>query len=240
MRSDSEQNRIDDVADFRILKEYAKKNLSEIIYNNLKGKILKGDFSSSARLQEDNLAKDYQTSRTPIRDALRKLNQENIIEKLPYGGYRIIELTVKDIEEIFGIRAVLEGYAALLATQRISEAEIERMEEILKKSRQAIKNKDYGEFVELNTQFHDCLYNASRSEHLLRILRNLWDYFYRYRKIIFRTKSSLEDSFRGHQSMIKKMKAGDPLAVENLVRDHVNRALINLKKELQKSPAPKQ
>jgi DNA-binding GntR family transcriptional regulator len=182
MRFVREQNRIDRPIDFRILKEYAKTNLSEIIYDNLKGKILKCDFKSSERLQEDNLARDYQSSRTPIRDALRKLNQENIIEKLPYGGYRIIELTLKEIEEIFGIRAVLEGYAALLATQRVSETEIKQMEKILKNSQQAIKNNDYGEFVELNTEFHDCLYNASRSEHLLRILRNLRDYFYRYQK----------------------------------------------------------
>lgn len=234
MLNSSEKNRPQTTDDFNLLRNYAKKTLSEIIYEDLKGKILRGEISSSERLQEDNLAKDYKTSRTPIRDALRKLEQESIIEKLYYGGYEVKELTLEDIEEIFGIRGVLESYAAVLATSRITEGEILEMEDILAKSAEAIKNKDYDAFVELNTEFHACLYNASRSKHLLRILGNLWDDFYRYRKIIFRTKASMEDSFKGHKMMIRKMKEGDSQAVERLVRDHVNRALRDLKKELHK------
>lgn len=212
----------------------AKKRLSEVIYEDLKGKILRGTISSEERLQEDNLTKDYQTSRTPIRDALRQLEQENVIEKLSYGGYKIKELTIQATEDIFGIRSVLEGYAAILATQRITEPELEEMERILSESQEAIENNDFELFVELNTEFHACLYNASRSEHLLKLLPNLLDYFYRYRKVIFRTRSHLENSYRGHKMMLEKMREGKETEVETLVREHVRGALHAFLEELEK------
>jgi DNA-binding GntR family transcriptional regulator len=115
-----------------------KRNI-KFIYENLKGKILRGDISSDDRLQEDNLTKEYETSRTPIGEPLRRLEDENVIEKLHYGGYKVKELTMKDIDEIFGIRCILESYAASLATQRITEDDIEKMEDILRKSQEALE-----------------------------------------------------------------------------------------------------
>ena len=150
---------------------FARKRLSEIIYEDLKHKIQRGSISSEERLQEDNLTKDYGTSRTPIRDALRKLEQENVIEKLPYGGYRVREFSMDVIEDVFGIRTVLESYAAVLATRRIAEPELKRMEKVLNKSEKALENNDYEEFIELNTEFHAQLYNASRSELSLSCFR---------------------------------------------------------------------
>ena len=219
MISGSKTRQVDEPVDFNSLKHYAKKSLNEIIYEDLKGRILKGDIPFYERLQEDKLTANYGTSRTPIRDALRRLEHENIIEKLHYGGYKVKELTIKDIEEIFGIRCVLESYAASLATQRIRKTDIREMEKILAKSRKALTAEDFETFVELNTEFHEYLYAASQSEHLLRILRNQWDYFYRYRKIILKTRTNLEDSVRDHEMMIEKMKEGDTQAVERLVKE---------------------
>ena len=135
------------------------------------------------------------------------------------------ELTMNAVEEVFGIRGVLEGYAAVLATQRITEAEIEEMEEILLRSERALQENDYEAFIESNTEFHAKLYSASRSEHLLKLLQNLLDYFYRYRNIIDRTRSHLEDSHRGHRMMIEKMRERDENAVEVIVREHIRQAL---------------
>ena len=99
------------------------------------------------------------------------------------------------------------------------------MEDILSKSEKALQENDYEAFIESNTEFHAKLYSASRSEHLLNLLQNLLDYFYRYRKIIDRTRSHLEDSHRGHKMMIDRMREGDEIAVEAAVREHIRRAL---------------
>lgn len=209
----------------------AKKRLSEIIYEDLKHKIQRGSISAAERLQEDNLTEGYGTSRTPIRDALRKLQQENIIEKLPYGGYRVKELSMEAIEEVFGIRAVLEAYAAVLATKRITEAELKKMESVLAKSEKALEKNDYEAFVELNTEFHAHLYNASRSQQLLALLQSLWDHFYKYRRVIFQARPYIEDSCKGHRMMLEKMRERDERAVEALVRSHIERALVSFKEE---------
>jgi len=212
----------------------AKKSLNDIVYENLKKKILTGEISQDQRLQEDNLAKNSGLSRTPFRDALRRLEQENIIEKLKYGGYKVKELTLKEISELFGIRSVLESYAAFLASQRITKLDIKRMERLIEKSKEASEKEDYELFTDLNTQFHDYLYAASKSEHLLKILQNLRDYFFRYRKVILQTKTNLDDSIRDHEMMIEKMKKGDHEKVEKLVKEHISRALEALKKRNKK------
>ncbi|MBN1849581.1 MAG: GntR family transcriptional regulator [Deltaproteobacteria bacterium] len=212
----------------------AKKSLNDIVYEDLKKRILKGEITREQRLQEDNLARNSGLSRTPFRDALRRLEQENILIKLKYGGYQVKDLTLDEVSELFGIRSVLESYAALLAAQRVTKADIKKMESLIAKSKEASAKEDYEMFTDLNTQFHDYLYAASKSEHLLKILQNLRDYFYRYRKVILQTKTNLEDSIRDHEMMIQKMKEGEYETVERLVKDHINRALEALKKENKK------
>jgi DNA-binding GntR family transcriptional regulator len=234
MSPKDKDNTSDKSADFGVMRKYAKKTLNEIIYEDLKDKVVRGEILLSQRLQEDNLAKDYETSRTPIRDALRKLEQENIVEKLPYGGYRIREVDVEEIEEIFGIRGVLESYAASLATQKITEIELQEIEDILIKSQKAIDLEDYDAFIALDSEFHNRLYKASRSDHLLRILQNLWDYFIRFRKISFYAKLTMELSLKDHRMIIQSIKEGNRKAVESIVKEHVNRALSNQKKGLKK------
>lgn len=234
MLIDSGKGKTQSSLDFGAIKNYAKKTLGEIIYEDLKDKVVRGELLANQRLQEDNLAKDYETSRTPIRDALRKMEHENIIEKLPYGGYQIREVNVEEIEEIFGIRSVLESYAASLATKRISDVEIQRIENILTMSQKAIDTDDYDTFVDLDSEFHRLLYKACRSEHLLRILQHLWDYFIRYRKVSFYSKLTMENSIKDHRLIIEKMKAGNQRAVESLVKKHVNKALNNQKEGLKK------
>jgi DNA-binding GntR family transcriptional regulator len=117
----------------------------------------------------------------------------------------------------------------------MTEDDVKKMEAILKKSREALANMDFDTFIELNTEFHLSLYAASKNEYLLRILQNLRDYFYRYRKIILKTKSNLEDSLKNHEMMILKMKEGERHTVEHLVKEHVNGALKALKKEIKQS-----
>lgn len=211
-----------------------RKSLNETIYQDIKDRILKGSLSSDLKLQEDNLTEDYSTSRTPIRDALRRLEQENLIEKLHYGGYKIRELTLKEIEEVYGIRRALESYAASLATQRIKPQDIGKLEEILERSRRAASENDYTAFIQLNTEFHRFLYFLSDSELLIKILKNVWDYFYRYRRLILNEQHNLEAAVRDHEAMIAKMKVKDAEAVEKLVKEHVDDALKVLLKQIEK------
>ena len=107
--------------------------LREQVYKRLKDSILNGVLPPNKRLIEEKIAADMETSRTPVREAMQKLEKEGLIHKLPRGGYAISIITMEDIEEVFGIRSILEGYAAYLATVRAKEDDISVLEGIVKK-----------------------------------------------------------------------------------------------------------
>jgi len=229
-----EKQGVDIVGDFQFVKEISTQPLSEIVYGYLKRKIMRGDIPDDQRLSEAELVKTTGLSRTPIRHALQRLEQEMFIRKLSYGGYEIKLLTRRDIEEIFGIRSVLESYAASLATKQLTQTTLSTLEQITQRSRTALANDDRDAFIELNTKFHECLYRASRSERLYLMIQNITDYLYRYRKTILFLRNNREDSLRDHEAMIRSMTAGDEKTVERLVREHVSRALKIVLKEIDK------
>jgi DNA-binding GntR family transcriptional regulator len=229
-----EKKENDIVQDFKFLREISDRPLGEIIYGYVKKKIMRGDISHGQKLSESALVKTLGVSRTPIRYALDRLDQEKFIRKLTYGGYEIKQLTRKDIEEIFGIRGVLESYAASLATKRMTKRMLKKLQQILLTSRNALGNQDPEEFIELNTKFHDTLYKAGGSEQLYVMIQNLHDYLCGYRKLILSRETNRKDSLRDHETMIEAMSMGDGDSVERLVRQHVARALNVLLIEMEK------
>ncbi len=110
-----------------------RKLLREHVYTGVKSAIIGGDFQPGKRLIEEKLAADMATSRTPVREAIQKLEKEGLIFRLPRGGFAVKQVTEEELEEILGLRSVLEGYAAFLATSRITDTELKQLDEIIAK-----------------------------------------------------------------------------------------------------------
>ncbi len=220
--------------EFEIIRTMAKQSLAQMIHQALRRGILRGEIPPGHRLVEERLAREMGASRTPVREALQRLEQERLIEKLPRGGYEIRHVAPRDLEEIFGIRSLLESYAAALATRRIRPEVIRGLEAIIEESRNCLEVRDLERFIELNTQFHDSLYRASESERLCAMIQQMWDYFYRYRRVLLLVQGMPETSLQDHERMIRAMKEGDERAVETLVREHILRGLSKLLEEIQK------
>ncbi|HOJ71763.1 MAG TPA: GntR family transcriptional regulator [Syntrophorhabdaceae bacterium] len=208
--------------------------LREQVYKNLKAFILNGDLEPNKRLIEEKLAEEMGTSRTPIREAIQKLEKEGLIRKLPRGGFAVSLITDEDIDEVFGIRGVLEGYAGYLATLKAKEEDISALEEIVHREEECMKAQDMEEIVRLNTEFHDRLYRTAKSERLYNIINDLRDFIYRFRKIIFRFSGMAEISIQDHKEMIKLMKLKKASQVENLIRKHITRGKNLIKRKLKK------
>jgi DNA-binding GntR family transcriptional regulator len=172
------------------------------------------------------------TSRTPVREAIQKLEKEGLIHKLPRGGFAVSVVSEEEIEEVFGIRSVLEGYAASLATQRATEEELKALEETVKKHEEWLTKRDSEEFINLHTEFHDLLYKAAKSARLYSMINDLRDYIYRYRLIIFRYEGMAEIAIEDHRAMIALMRAGNSRKVEKLVRKHIIRGRDLVKKKM--------
>lgn len=209
-----------------------RKLLREHVYTGVKSAIIGGDFQPGKRLIEEKLAADMVTSRTPVREAIQKLEKEGLIFRLPRGGFAVKQVTEEELEEILGLRSVLEGYAAFLATSRITETELKQLDEIIAKEDACLKNLNVDEFITLDGEFHDVLYKAAKNARLYGLLNDLRDYMYRYRVIILHYQRKLHLAVQDHKEMLASMKAKSPRQVEKLVRKHVSRGKEIIKKKI--------
>ncbi|MBP1735181.1 MAG: transcriptional regulator, GntR family [Deltaproteobacteria bacterium] len=206
--------------------------LREQVYRKLKESILNVMLEPNKRLIEEKLAAEMGTSRTPVREAIQKLEKEGLIHKLPRGGFAVNVISDEDIEEVFGIRSVLEGYAGYLATLRATQEDLRAMESIVKKQEICLDNGETDEIIRLNTDFHDILYNCAKSKKLVTIINDLRDFIYRYRILILRYEGMATIAIQDHKEMITLMKAKNARQVEKLVRKHIIRGMGLIKKKM--------
>jgi DNA-binding GntR family transcriptional regulator len=219
-------------------KQLSKKDkfLREQVYKRLKNNVLDGNWPPNTRLVEEKLAADMGTSRTPVREAIQKLEKEGLIQKLPRGGFAVGSVTAEEVEEVFGIRAILETYAAYLAASRATEQDIVALEELVKQEEEALGKKDADEIVRLNTLFHDTLYKTARSEKLLNVVDELRDFIHRYRVICFSNEKMALTAVRDHWTMIAAMKANNPKAVQKTMHKFFIRAKGFVKRKVRQRP----
>lgn len=206
--------------------------LREHVYTGVKNAIISGNFQPGKRLIEERLAADMVTSRTPVREAIQKLEKEGLIFRLPRGGFAVKAVTEAEVEEVLGLRSVLEGYAGYLATSRITEPEMRQLENIISKEDECLANLNVEEFIRLDGEFHDVLYKAAKNARLYALLHDLRDYMYRYRVIILRYQRKPHLAVQDHKQMVASMKAKSPRQVEKLVRKHVSRGKEIIKKKI--------
>jgi DNA-binding GntR family transcriptional regulator len=200
-----------------------RRALREETYEALRKAILRGRVKPGQRLKEERLASEIGTSRTPVREAFHKLEQEELVTRLPRGGFVVRQWNRSDVEEIFGIRSVLESYAASVATEKIDDAKLAMLEDKLRESEECLKRRDTEKLIQLNTEFHDILYKSSNSRKLYHMINNLRDYFYRYRVAILGLNGIPQVSLRDHRKMVAAMRKKDSALVEKLVREHILR-----------------
>jgi len=216
-----------------------KKSLREEVYESLRKSILHGKLKAGQRLIEEQLANQVGISRTPVREAFHKLERDELVTRLPKGGFAVREFTKEDVEEIFGIRSALESYASYLATLHITPEKIAALEKKVEEAKDALESGDDEKLVQLNTDFHDITYKSCKSRKLIEMINNFRDYFYRYRSALLHTEKGMEYSIGDHRRMLEAMKKKNPRLVERLVRNHLARGKEIILKEInEKRMAP--
>ena len=216
------------------IKVSKRKSLREEVYDSLKKSILHGKLKGGQRLIEETLAHQIGISRTPVREAFHKLERDDLVTRLPKGGFAVREFTKEDVEEIFGIRSALESYASYLATLHITPDKISQLEKKVKESQDALEKGDDEKVVQLNTEFHDLLYKSCKSKKLFEMINNFRDYFYRYRSVLLHTEKGRDYSTEDHRRMLEAMKKKNPRLVERLVRNHLARGKRSFLRKLAK------
>ncbi len=221
-----------DPGPLQVLQE--RKPLGQHVFDNLKQAIVRGQIAPGEWLVESHIAEMLGISRTPVREAIHKLERERLIERQPRGGFTVLGLDREDIEETFGIRSVLEGYAARLATIKHQPAELIVLEKKIEQYQQSLDKKQIDDLPEINTEFHELLYDLSKSPRLIHMINGLRDQIFRFRQMILKNNRFAVISNEDHIRMLEFMRKRDAEKVEILVREHILRGRDAVLKEFGK------
>jgi DNA-binding GntR family transcriptional regulator len=194
-------------------------------YEYLKSNILSGRFKPGERLAEERLSEELGVSRTPVREALHKLEQDGLIEPLGGRGFCIPKDSLEEIEDLFEIRTVLEGYTLKIICDRITDEQIAALEGILKNTDDALRRKRIDEVFQWNTQFHDTLHGMVADKRRFHsLIVNMRKYVLRYRKDTLQYLGAAKRASEGHRQIILALKLRDPELCERVMRIHIRQS----------------
>ena len=200
-------------------------SVRELAYNHLKSDVLAGRFNPGERLTEEHLAKSLGVSRTPVREALHKLESEGLVKSLESRGFSVARDSREEMEDLFDIRAALEGYAIRLICECIAERSLDALQDLIHKAENALKRKKLDEIFRYNTQFHDALHGVishkSRFHSLIADTRN---YVLRYRKDSLHYLAGARRTIDGHKKILLAISLKDPDLCERVMREHIREA----------------
>jgi len=173
---------------------------------------------------EIQLAEEMGVSRTPVREAIRKLELEGFVVMVPRKGAYVAGISIKDIADVFEIRAALESLAAGLAAERITEDELEALERSLVRVAEATEANDLESLINMDTDFHEILYKASRNERLVQIVSNLREQIQRFRTTSLSYPGRMKIALEEHKQIVEAISQRDVEAARNLAREHIENA----------------
>jgi DNA-binding GntR family transcriptional regulator len=215
-------------------------SLREQVYNDLRMAILRGKIVSGTRLVESVLAVEMGVSRTPIREALHKLDLEELVYSMPRVGYIVNDMTEYDIEDLFLTRTAIEQLAARWALEKITPEEIERLEDNLKKTERILSNGLTKKMIDLDTEFHEIICKASRSKRLYQISQILRDHMLKFRISCLHILEIAERARDGHFEILKAIKSKDPQKTDDSILQHMletKKDILNYMKRLRENLA---
>ncbi|EAT15596.1 GntR family transcriptional regulator [Desulfuromonas acetoxidans] len=192
--------------------------LREKILENIRDAILKGSLKAGERVSEPDLAERYGISRTPIREAFRQLESEGYLTVVPRKGAVVTALTERDVEEFYSIKSILEGYAARLAAEKLTDKDIDRLKTINTRLAKLASAGDVKTFFRVHNEFHEQFIRASGNEKLLELIQQLLKKFDRLRIASLSLPGRMEISVQEHEKIIDAFESHDGDTADRLVR----------------------
>ncbi len=213
---------------------------SEKAYQWIKQKILANRWPDGAALKESDLSNEIGVSRTPVRDALRRLTLEGLVETIPNQGSRLKRWDSQDLEEIFGLRVVLESYGARMAATRVTEKELaelyalcDSMEGLVAEGVQSAEAKQ--QLTRLNERFHEAIMQAAHSHRLVALTGQVISFPLVYRTFETYDPAEIVRSMAHHRELIDAFTARDPVWAESVMRAHLSAGHQSTRRALKKT-----
>jgi len=192
--------------------------LREKILETIREAIINGTLKSGERVSEPELAERFGISRTPIREAFRQLESEGYLTVAPRKGAMVTSLSERDVEEFYAIKSILEGYAARMAAEKLTDKEIERLEAINERLETLAEDGDIKAFFKVHNEFHDLFIKAAGNEKLLELINQLMLKFNRLRIASLAIPGRMQISVNEHKKILDAFRKKDGERADGLVR----------------------
>lgn len=208
--------------DFRVeINEYLP--LRDVVFETLRRAILMGELEPGERLMELQLSEKLGVSRTPIREAIRKLELEGLVTMIPRKGAAVAQITEQDLQDVLEVRASLEELAVELACKRISEEELARLHTCLEEFRHVLQSKEVTKIAEKDVEFHDIIIHSTGNRRLVQMLNNLREQMYRYRVEYLKHSTHYPQLIQEHEDILRSLQHRK----EEEARQAIHRHIIN-------------
>lgn len=199
-------------------------NAAEAVHMTLREAILHGVLRAGQPLGEVPLAECFGRSRTPVREAILKLESEGLAARFPRRGLMVAEITREEVLEVYAVREVLDGLAARLAALGILPTDLDRLVWINDRVRAAVKTGEHTAVIQLNIEFHEAIGHASRNTLLQEFMRRIHEWVRRFDDTTMSLPGRGREACAEHDALIAAFRARDPDAAEKIARDHMSRA----------------
>ena len=206
-----------------------EKSLRGQVFDKIRSDILNGKYKRGEELVESSIGKELGISRTPVREAIRQLELEGLVQLVQNKGAFVTGISEKDVRDIYLIRARLEGLAARMAAKNITPELLDAMEETVVLSEYHAKKEHYEQVCEMDSKFHKLLYKASGSRILEHTLTDFHQYVQRVRMASIMKKRRMEKSNDEHDAILTAIREHDEEKAELVATRHISNTVENLK-----------
>ena len=210
-------------------------SLRSKVFTQIQNNILNGLYQPGDNLIETKLSEELGVSRTPVREALRQLELEGLVQSIPNKGAIVKGISTQDIEDIYTIRMLIEGLAARWAAEKITEEELEELNEAVELEEFYTVKNDVSHLLLFDSRFHDIIFKASKSKPLMHTLSTFHHYVQRARNASLNNPERARLVLEEHKAILQAIMEHDAGKAERLTTDHVRNANMNLLKRKQEN-----
>ena len=196
--------------------------LRDVVFNTLRQAILRGELKPGERLMEIQLANKLGVSRTPIREAIRKLELEGLVLMIPRKGAEVADITEKSLRDVLEVRKALEELAVQLTCDKITKEQIRELEQAAEQFKKTLKSNDITEIAEADVRFHDIKYLATDNQKLILLLNNLREQMYRYRIEYLKRADKYSQLLAEHEEIIRHIEKKQKKEAAEIVCKHID------------------
>ena len=206
--------------------------LRDVVFNTLRQAILKGELAPGERLMEIQLAEKLGVSRTPIREAIRKLELEGLVLMIPRKGAEVARISEKSLRDVLEVRRSLEELAIELACERMTEEELRTLEQAQAAFKKAIEDGHSMAIAETDESYHDLIYQGTGNDKLVQILNNLREQMYRYRLEYIKDRDKRQILLLEHDHILKALRGRNIADAKMAVREHIDNQEITVSRNI--------